>query len=297
MNDTEEEVLIEKDEDLKATESRIVELRKKTDRTPEEDKEFSELKKHHRGRIEEQISSERDKTKFEAERAARAEQALEDARQRLKELNEARESRSPEGNDDEYTIINGKKFLTDEALSSRVSAGKMTQAEAWKQQKQAIKEEAIAEMRGNAPQEEAKKKRQESVDYVKTQGYGHFLDEKDPKHNSNDPLYKEANRLWFNGYQYHPDGPRLALEDAKKNLGIGVKRADMSEEFSVARNNAPTESTSQKAKTIVLSDIEQSNAIRFWVHGNVMNPKTGKTYTEAEALQKAMEAKKKRLAK
>ncbi len=292
----ETEEILEKDEDLKATESRIVELRQKKERTPEEEKEFKDLKSHHRGRVEEQITSEREKANAQSERAARAEQALEDARQRMKELEEKRDSRSSIS-DDEYVVIGGQRFLTDEALAARVQAGKMTQSEAWKQQKAAIKAEAVAEIKGDEPKNEAAKKRNESLEYVKKEGYGWMLDEKDPKFNGNDPLYKEANRLWFNGYQYHPDGPRLALEDAKKNLNIGVKRADMSDEFGMAKNNASSDSSSVKSKKLELSEIETSNAIRFYVHGNVNNPKTGRSYTEAEALQKALEAKRKRLSK
>lgn len=293
METTEE--IIEKDEDLKATESRIVELRQKKERTPEEEKEFKDLKSHHRGRVEEQITNERERAQAQAERAAKAEQALEDARARMKELEEKRDSRVVSGSEDEYVIINGHKFLTDEALAERVQAGKMTQAEAWKQQKAAIKAEAIAEMKGDEPKNEAAKLRNDSLKYVKEQGYGWMLDEKDPKFKADDPLYKEANRLWFNGYQYHPDGPRLALEDAKKNLGVGVKRADLSDDFGVMKNNAASDSNSQREKKVVLSDIETQNAIRYWVHGNVNNPKTGRSYTEAEALQKALEAKRKRL--
>ncbi len=295
--EVEEDVLIEKDDDFKATESRIYELRKNEKRTPEEEAEFKELKKHHRGRIEEQISSERDKTRAEGERAARAEQALEDARNRLKELESRREVRSVDAGNDETIVINGKTFYTDEALAARVAAGKMTQAEAWKLQKQAIKEEAIAEIRQEDPKKEWLKRRNESMDYVKKEGYGWMLDAKDPKHNPNDPLFKEANRLWMNGYENNPDGPRLALEDAKKNLGIGVKRADMTDDLSIAKNNSSTEASSMKSKTIVLSDIEQQNAVRFYVQGNITNNKTGRPYTESEALQKAMEAKKKRLIK
>lgn len=293
------EDIIEKDEDLKATEVRIVELRQKKDRTTDEEEEFKKLKQHHRGRVEEQITSERERAQIQAERAAKAEQALEDARQRLKDLEESRNSRieNSNGSENESVMINGKKFYTDEAISIRVQKGIMTQSEGWKMQREAIKEEAKAELKGEEPRNEAARKRQESLEFVKKEGYGWMLDEKDPKHNPNDPLFKEANRLWFNGYQYHPDGPRLALEDAKKNLGTGVKRNDLSDDFSVPRNNSSSDSSSQKSKKVDLSDIEQSNAIRYYVHGNVNNPKTGRPYTETEALSKALEAKRKRLVK
>lgn len=292
----ETEDLIEKDEDLKATESRIVELRQNKNRTEEEEKEFKELRAHHRGRVEEQIVTERSKADAQAERAAKAEQALEDARRRLDELETKRDAPTS-GNADEYVTINGKKFLTDDALSARVKAGTMAPKEAWQIQREMIKEEAKAEIQGDAPKNEANKVRKESLDFVRSQGYGWMLDEKDPKHNPNDPLYKEANRLWRNGYQYDADGPRKALEDAKRYLGKDVKREDRSDDFGIPKNNSASDSASVREKKIELSPIESTNAVRFWVVGNVLNPKTNKVYTEAEALAKALEAKRKRLLK
>jgi len=293
---TETEELLEKDEDLKATESRIVELRQKKDRTPDEEKEFSELKKHHRGRVEEQISNERESANKERERAARAEQALEDARERLRALEEKRDAvRETSGSENTQYQINGKTFYTDEAIAIRVQKGLMSQSEGWKMQREAIKEEAKAEIQGDAPKNEAAKIRKESLEYVKKQGYGWMLDDKDPKYNPKDPLYKLADKLWKNGYQYDADGPRKALDDAKAFLNKDVEREDLSDDFSIHKNNAAA--SSQREKKIELSDIEQENARRYYVLGNVINPKTGKHYTEQEALVKALDAKRKRLVK
>lgn len=297
MPTEQEEDIIEKDEDLKATESRIIELRQKKDRSEEEEKEFKELKSHHRGRVEEQILSERERANQEAERRAKAEQALEDARARLKEVEDRRESSanlSAGSNEHESVVINGQKFYTDEAIALRVQKGLMTQKEGWAMQRQAIKEEAKQEMRGDAPQQKAQEVRERSLEFVREQGYGHFLDAKDPKHNPADPLFKEAERLWKNGYQYDPDGPRKALEDAKRFLGKDIKREDRSEDLGIPKNNSASESGSQREKKVELTEIERSNAVRYWVQGGVSNPKTGRSYTEAEALAKALEAKRKR---
>ncbi len=122
-----------------------------------------------------------------------------------------------------------------------------------------------------------------------------MLDEKDPKFNPNDPLYKEANALWLEGLQYNPDGPRLVLERARRTLGKDVKREDRSEDLGMPRNNAASDTGAMKSKTVSLTDIESANAIRWWT--TLDNPKTGRKYTEAEALSKALEAKRKRLAK
>lgn len=290
--DTED--LIEKDEDLKTTEARIIELRQKKDRTSEEDKEFKELRQHHRGRIEEQIQSERDRASLQQERAAKAEQALEDARARLKEIEDKRDAGSqPIGNDNETYVVNGKKFYTDEAIAIRVQKGLMTQSEGWKMQREAIKEEAKAELQGDEPKKNAQKVRNESLEYVRKKGYGWMLDEKDPKFKGNDPLYRLANKLWTNGYQYDADGPRKALDDAMELMGKNDPREDLSDDLSVPKNNASNSSI--REKKIELSEIESTNAVRYWPTQD--NPKTGKKYTEQESLTKALEAKRKRLIK
>lgn len=293
--DTDE--IIEKDEDLKATEQRIVELRQKKDRTPEEDQEFKELKQHHRGRVEEQIVAEREKASQQQERAAKAEQALEDARARLREIednrNVSRETSS--GSDAERVVINGKSFYTDEAIGLRVQKGLMTQKEGWEMQKRAMVEQAKEEMRGDEPKQIADRVRKESLDYVKSKGYGWMIDAKDPKHNPNDPLFKMADKLWQNGYKFEPDGPRKALEDALEFLGKNVKREDRSDDFGVPKNNSASDSSSTREKKVDLTQIEQQNALRYWP--TVENPKTGKKYTETEALAKALDAKRKRTLK
>jgi hypothetical protein len=291
--DTED--LIEKDEDLKATESRIIELRQKKDRTADEEKEFKDLKSHHRGRIEEQIQSERDRAAQQQERAAKAEQALEDARARLKEIEDRRDSgrEVASGSENETYVVNGKKFFTDEAISIRVQKGLMTQSEGWKMQREAIKEEAKAELQGDEPKKNAQKIRNESLEYVRKKGYGWMLDEKDPKFKANDPLYKLANKLWTNGYQYDADGPRKALDDAMELMGKNDPREDLSDDLGVPKNNAS--SSSQREKKIELTEIEQANALRYWP--TVENPKTGRKYTEQESLAKALEAKRRRFTK
>lgn len=294
----EDQDVIEKDEDLKATESRIVELRQKKDRTAEEEQEFKELKNHHRGRVEEQILSAREEAAKAREEKAAAQSALEEARARLKEIDDnkanQRESFSS-GSENESMVINGKKFYTDEAISIRVQKGLMTQKEGWAMQREAIKEEAKAEMRGDEPRQKAERTRQESLEYVRNKGYGWMLDNKDPKHNPNDPLFKIAERLWKNGYQYDADGPRKALEDALEYSGKNIKREDRSDDFGMAKNNVASESSAVKEKKVELSSIEQQNALRYWP--SLTNPKTGKYYTESEALSKALDAKRKRLSK
>lgn len=298
--DTED--IIEKDEDLKATEQRIIELRQKKERTPEEEKEFKDLRQHHRGRVEEQILSERERAQRESERAAKAEQALEDARARLKEIEEKRDiglDRTTGGGENETEVINGKTYYTEEAIALRCEKGLMSRSEGWNMQKEKIEENTIEKIEKRAPKQKAedewKAKRMQSLEEVKKEGYGWMIDSKDPKHNPNDPLFKEANKLWNDGLQYDPDGPRKALEYAKRMLGKDVPREDRADDFGIPKNNAASDSNSQREKKVSLSEIEQQNATRWWT--TINNPKTGKNYTESEALQKALEAKRKRMAK
>lgn len=298
--DTED--LIEKDEDLKTTEARIIELRQKQKTaklTAEEDAEFKELRQHHRGRIEEQIQAERDKAIEAKEAKARAEQELADARLRLKEIEEKRETKQESiGSENETYMVNGKKFFTDEAISIRVQKGLMTQKEGWAMQRQAIKEEAKEEISKDEPEKKFKeewvKKRAESLEYVRSQGYGWMIDEKDPKHNPKDPLYMEGNRIWQDfKLDNDADGPRKALNYAKKILGKDIPREDLSDDFGVPKNNASA--SSLREKKIELTQVEQDNAVRYWP--TVDNPKTGKKYTEQESLAKALEAKRRRFSK
>lgn len=290
----ETEVSFEMDDDLQATQSRIVELRKKENRTPDEEKEFIELKKHHRARLTEQLETKENARIKEAERAARAEQELEQTRARLREIEEKRSAPEIINGDLETIEINGKKFYTDEVLEKLVLSGKMTQKEAWRLQREAIKEEAIAEYAKRNSQGDMERIRRETWEEV-NRDYPHFIDSRHPKHDPNDPLYKEANELWINGYQFNPRGLKLAIEKAKKNLGLDIKRPDLSEDFSTPRGTVASPSSRTAAKTVELTDIEKENAIRFYKVGNRINNKTGKVFTESEAIQKAMEAKKQRL--
>ena len=294
--DTED--LIEKDEDLKTTEARIIELRQKKDRTPEEEKEFKDLRQHHRGRIEEQIQNERDKATQARDARVKAETELADARARLKDIEEKRETNlQSAGSENETYVVNGKKFYTDEAISIRVQKGLMTQKEGWSMQREAIKEEAKAEMAVKQPEDEKKRKwieeRNKSLEYVREKGYGWLIDEKDVKHNPNDPLYKEANRLWTDGLEFSADGPRKAFDTAMRLLGKDVQREDISDELGVPKNSASAGSS--REKRVELTQVEQDNAMRYWP--TVENPKTGRKYTEAESLVKALDAKRKRLVK
>jgi hypothetical protein len=74
-----------------------------------------------------------------------------------------------------------------------------------------------------------------------------------------------------------------------KLLGLSNKRPDMSEDFSLGQNRGTTPLTSDR--DVALSPEEKEIAVRTYVMGGVMNPSTGRVYTEKEAIEKTLKAK------
>lgn len=293
MLEDNDDVVFEKDEDLKGTEDKIGELLKSKERTPEQEQELTDLKKHRQGRYNERLNEFKKSERQASERAARAEARAEELQRQMDEREKATE-RQPRSGSYEQVTINGKSFYTDEALERMVQDGKMTQADAWKQQRAAIKAEAVEEAKVGLKEETQKSEyervKEETIKDVLKE-YPQF-NPQHKDHNPDDPVYKEASRLLANGYGNNPRGIRLAIDDAKKILRVGEKRPDLSEELSVGRNgNAPD---SSKTKTVVLDDYQQESAYRMYVLTGKINPTTNKVYTRQEAIQKAMKAQQSR---
>lgn len=282
----EEELGFEKDDDLKNQESRIFELRRKKDRTPEEEEEFSDLKKKHRGKLTAQIEEEKLRARREAERAERAERELEE----LRDKQNKPEKKQPVGNA-ETIQINGKEFYTDRGLVQMVNSGAMTQDEAYAHQEERREEKAVARLRQERQAETDAQIREEVKNKVLKE-HPEF-NPKHPDHDPNDPLFKEANEIWMAGLYNNPRGLEIALEKAKRILGRDYKRPDLTEELGVTRNQEPATRITEKSKKVILSEAEQELA---WTNYRTqINPKTRKTYTQAEAIEKARLAKEARL--
>lgn len=282
----EEDLGFEKDDELKSTETRIRELRKKSDRTPEEEAEFSDLKKKHRGKLTSQIEEERLRARRNEERAERLERELEEMKQKQVK---------PEGKKQlvgqaETVVINGKEFYTDRGLVQLVNANSMTQEEAYDHQEERREEKAVARLKQDMLQQSDAQIREESKNKILGE-YPHFAPNH-PDHNPNDPLFKEANRLWRNGYVNNPRGLELAVEDAKRILGRDHKKADLTQDFSVTRNEEPATRGSDKARKVTLSDAESEIAWSYY--RTQKNPRTGKSYTQSEALEAATKSKQSR---
>lgn len=282
---------LEKDDDIIETESKIGDLLKVDKPTDEQVKELNDLKAHRKQRFQEKINQSH-KAKMEATaRAEKAEAELERMRKEREDKEFAKEE--PDGDENETTTINGKKFYTDEAIALRVQSGKMTQSAGWAMQKEMIRQEAVEEMKKEKNVEDNKKVYEDTREAVLKE-YPQFSD-KHPDHDPNDPLFKEASRIWNNGYNNNPRGLKLALDDAKRMLGRDVEKPDLSEDFSVDRNSASGTQGKREVKT-ELSDWETQNAVRIYHIGGMKNPKTGLIYTKEEAVQKAIKAKTERSA-
>lgn len=292
-----DDIVADKDADIQETDSQISELLGVDKRTPEQEQELKELKQQRKNQVQERIN-ELTKARREAERQLERErEEAERLRQELEEERKRGKYNKPNAGKYEQVEINGKMFYTDEALSQRVADGVMTQSEAWAHQKAAIKEEAKAELKADLKNEstvnETERIRQETIKEV-LEEYPHF-NPRHENHNPNDPLYKEASRLLNNGYASNPRGIKLAIDDAKRLLGLDRKRPDVSDEFSVAGNSAATPD-SRREKKVELSEFEQEQAIRLYVYGARINPATGVVFTKKEAIEKAIKAKRDRAA-
>lgn len=282
--DLEDEIVFEKDEDLKEAEGKIGELLKSKERTPEQEQELTDLRKKRQGRYNERLKELTAARRKAQEQAAKAEAQTEELRQQLKE----RDSRvEPKISNYEQITINGKKFYTDDALTAMVQDGKMTQSEAWRQQKIAIKEEALEDLKKEQQKETFERNKNAEIEWVLGK-YPHF----NPQHdnfNPNDPIYKEASRLMSKGMTM-----RSAVEEAEEKMK-GARRPDLSDDLSVTRQGSPAE-VSRKSVVAELSEFEKDNAVRLWHMSGKVNPKTNKPYTQQEAIQKAMLAKQERSA-
>ena len=76
---------------------------------------------------------------------------------------------------------------------------------------------------------------------------------------------------------------------AKQILKTTDTRPDVSHEQSVGR---PGSSTSSGREQVALTQTEQETAVRLY--SSIINPVTGKQYTEQEAINKALKVKKAR---
>lgn len=261
-------------------------LKAKADATPEEKEKLENLKEERQTRYDKRINKLTYEKKAEGERAAKLEAELAEERRLRKEV----ESKSKE-----VTIVNdtvefdGKKYYTDKALRSMVDAGELTSDEAYEHQQERLEAKVTekVEKRRGTTDKESEDKRIRAEDFQAMVKEYPAFDASHPDHDPEDPLFKKANELWIKGLKFNPRGLTEAINAAKEILGHTDKRPDLSDEFSVGRNKSGAERGSA-ASNVSLSEQEKDFYVRMYVMGNVMNPKTNKTYTEAEAIAKGI---------
>lgn len=279
--EVEEDVL---EEGEHSVQEQIDELKGLQTRTPEQEAQLKRLKTQ--AAVDKRIGVEVAKRHQEKERADRLEARLKELEEKQKPV----EKKQPL-NHAETIQINGKEFYTDRGLVQLVNSGSMTQNDAYEHQEERREEKAVARLKQDMQAQSESQIREEVKNKVLSE-HPEFSPNHH-NHNPNDPLFKEANRIWRNGYVNNPRGLELAIEDAKRILGRDYKRPDLSEELGVTRNQEPTNRTTEKSKKITLTDSEQELA---WSYRRTMkNPKTGKTFTQAEAIEAAIKAKKDQL--
>lgn len=263
-----------------SVQEKIDELKGLETRTPEQEDELKKLKTQ--AAIDKRIGVQTAKYHQEREKAERLERELQELRaEKNQNVEKPKILGTPE------TIkINGKDFYTDRALVQMVQTNAMSQEEAYAHQEERREEKAVARLKQDMQASSDQQVRNETKEEVLRE-YPEF-NPSHPDHNPNDPLFKESNELWQAGLYNNPRGLKIAIEKAKRILGKDVKRPDLTEELGVTRNQQPAgrETTSKK---VILTEAEIETATSFY--RTMKNPKTGKSYTPAEAIQAATRAK------
>lgn len=280
--ETEEEQI----EDGVTIQEQIDELKALETRTPEQEAELKRLKAQ--AAIDKRIGVEVAKRHQERERAERLEQELKELRAQQQKPAEKKLVGQAE-----TMQINGKEFYTDRGLVQMVNAGSMSQDEAYAHQEERREEKAVARVRQDMQANNDQQVRNETKEEVLRE-YPEF-NPSHPNHNPNDPLFKESNELWQSGLYSNPRGLKIAIEKAKRILGKDFKRPDLTDELGVTRNQEPSSRVTDKSKKVTLTDSEQELAWSF--RRTKINPKTGKTFTQPEAIQEAIKAKENNLSR
>lgn len=269
-------------------EKELKDLRGKQDVTAEEKEKLEILKEERQSRLDKRIKMKDSERLAAINRAEQLEKQLEEERKKREELESKNKTVSIVNDTVEF---DGRKFYTDKALRSMIDAGELTAEEAYEHQQERIEakvtERVIKRNIGNTKEEEERKTRAEDAEKI-ARDYPQF-NPKHPDHDPEDPLFKKANELWMEGYHANPRGLSKAIERAKEILGYTKERPDLSDEFSVARSKSTVDRSIPS--TVALTAEEKDFYVRMYVMGNIVNPKTNRTYTESEAIAKGLSMK------
>ena len=298
LEDQEEDLKDNIDDDSNQDESkdseRFLELNTKKDRTEEEDSELSEIKKNYGKKVQKRINQYKSKADQAAERAALAEERAVKVERDLEELKRSSTEKKRPSLEKETITVGEESYYTDRALKAMIDNGDIDEQQAFSHQQQRLKKEAAEEayqrLRQETVKDEQKRVKQDDVRWV---------EENYPDLKNSDPvLYKEANRLYGNGYHANPKGLSEAIKDAERILGRSKNsKIDISDDLSVNSNSSSRPLPKRPGEMQPLSEGEIDIAYRMYVMGGMINPNTRKTYTKQEAVDKFKEAKRQRAVK
>lgn len=279
------------DTEINDIEDKIEAIKGSKDITDAQRAELASLQGDKKSRLTKRTTVLLGRTKAAEDRARRAE---EKAAELEAKFTQAEKRLPPEKGTRAKVTFDGEDFFTDASLQSMVRDGEMTESEAWDHQEQRRVAAAADRINKGNDKKNFLNKKQQTIKEVLDE-YPQ-LNPTHSKHDMKDPFTAEVNRLLENGYSERPDGLKRAVEDAKRYLRLDVKRPDLSNEFSAPGSEGAPDRTGRQGAKVELADWEQDNAIRMYVNSGLTNPKTGKSYTKQEALDKALLAKKNRAA-
>lgn len=273
-------------------ETQLSNLYNKSDRTEDEAKQLDELKTQKNERYQKRINEIKSNEKLAKYRAEEAEEKARKAEEELVQLRANQVPAEPIISKKETVDADGEKWYTDGTLTSMMKSGELSEAEAIKHQqdRQEAKASDRAYKRIKGEQDKTKDQDLRNADMAKVyKDYPHFSKKLpdgsiNPKYNPDDPLFKEANTLWQSGLYVNPKGLSLAIDKAKKILGLHKKSIDISDELSALTPGGAPSPIQKGQEEIVLTDEQKEQAIRMW--RNLENPKTRRNYTEPEAIEK-----------
>jgi hypothetical protein len=268
-------------------ETELKTIQAKAEQTPEEKEKLTGLKEERQTRYQKRIDKLSSEKKLESERARRLEEELQKQKAELDEIKAKQQVATKPVIIEDHVEYGGKKFYTDDSLMSMVDAQELTRKQAYDHQQQRLKAEIKDEIEKEKKQNEEKTKFQEEFENDKKavlKEYPQF-NPSHPDHNPEDALYKLSSEIFVEGYRSNPRGLSLAINRARQILRLNDARPDTTDIHSVGGNSGG----SSQPEPAQVSEFEKEISARLYM--NVVNPATGRFYTENEAINKMIKAK------
>ena len=296
---TKNDTIVTDEEQIQKDDQRFKEITEKpeAERTGDETKELGEIKERYSKRVEQRIGKLTKAEKLASERAEKAERERAELQERLDKIEKEKESKPTDfiGDENETVTVGDKQFFTDAALWAKIKANKISQQQAEKHAKERDKEEyvleAMSRIKGQEEKESNERTRKEDIAKVLKE-YPHFS-KTHVDYNPDDPLLKLVDEIYTEAYAANPRGMSLAIKRAKQILGRTDAHVDRTDDLNIGDGGVPKKGSPQKIDNVTLDEKEKNWAIQMYCRGDAINPRTGKPYTQAEALAKALAGKKK----